>query len=214
MSYAFMGKMTSALNGLRNSAKPYREIGNRLFEGGTHVLRDGSQKAGNFFNKTYEGWYNHLKENPKSLKDIYSPKAVGLTTAFSGAMYGLSAVMTDDGTMDGGDRMAHYTKHAMAGAADVTADLALTGVAAGLSMLGPLGAVAGGGLMAYNLLGGFFGIDAGSGVMNFMDYADTQYEKQRRGPKFPMTQNTSMAMQRQVQNLHASGSNLGEMMHN
>lgn len=205
----FIDRISSSFNG-----KDIKKISNAMLEGTTHMLKEGSQRTGDLFNGAYNRWKTHLKENPKQLKDIYSPKSILATTGFSGAMYGLSAVMTDNTDMDAGDRMSHYTKYAMAGAADVGTDLALTGVAAGLSALGPIGAVFGGGLMAYNMFGGFFGMDAGSGLMNFMDYADTEYEKQKQGPKFNMTQNTSMALQRQIQNLHASGSNLGEMMHN
>jgi hypothetical protein len=183
-------------------------------EGGTKVYQAGSSRLGDLAGGAYNRWSKHLDENPKSFKDLYSLKSIGVTAGIGAAMYGLSAVMTDDTSADAGDRMSHYVKHGVAGAADVTADLALTGVAAGLTAFGPVGALLGGGLMAYNMLGGFFGMDAGTGVMNLMNYADEKYEEQRQGPKFNMTQNTSMAMQRQISNLHANGSNLGEMMHN
>jgi hypothetical protein len=138
--------------------------------------------------------------------------------AFSGVigagLYGLSAVVSDDPTAQTSDRMVNATKHGVAFAADTASDIALTGVAAGLSLLGPTGMMVGTALHAFNMLGGFVGMDAGSQVMKVMDYADEQYESAKNGPSFNMTENTSMAMQRQVQNMHAGGSNLGEMMHN
>jgi hypothetical protein len=133
----------------------------------------------------------------------------------SGSMYGLSAYATDNPDNNAGDRMAHYGKHAIAGGVDVAADLALTGVGIGLATFGgPAGMAMAGGLQLFNMFAGFAGMDAGSIAMNVMNYADEQYDKAKTGPKFNMTQNTAMAMQRQIQNLHASGSNLGEMMHN
>ena len=142
-------------------------------------------------------------------------KSFAYGTVISGAMYGLGSYATDDPQKSHGDRMAHYSKYAVAGAIDVGSDLALTGVSIGLATFGgPAGAMVAGGLQMFNMFAGFAGMDAGSLAMSVMDYADQEYDKDKMGKKFNMTQNTSMAMQRQIQNMHGSGSNLGEMMHN
>lgn len=141
-------------------------------------------------------------------------KSLKWSALLGGGLYGLSAWISDDSRMDTSDRMVNGVKHGAAFAADLASDTVLTGVAMGLSTLGPYGMVAGAALNAFNIVGGFMGVDAGSMVMRGMDYADEQYESAKRGPQFNMTKNTSMALQRQLQNMHASGSNLGEMMHN
>lgn len=154
-------------------------------------------------------------------KNIMMDSAKGAGKGFaiggimSGGLYGLSAYMTDNSDNSAGDRMAHYGKHAIAAGVDMGSDLALTGLGIGLATLGgPAGVIAGSALMAFNMFAGFAGMDAGSLAMTAMNYADEQYDIAKQGPKFNMTQNTSQSMQRQIQNLHASGSNLGEMMHN
>lgn len=142
-------------------------------------------------------------------------KSFGIGTAISGGLYGLSAYATDDPMNSGGDRMAHYGKHAVAAGVDIASDAVLTGASVALATFGgPAGMFVAGGLQMFNMFAGFAGIDAGSIAMNVMNYAEEEYDKAKRGPKFNMTQNTAMAMQRQIQNLHASGSNLGEIMHN
>ena len=148
----------------------------------------------------------------KQAKDF--GKVMKAAPIISGAMYGLSAFLTDDPTKSGGDRLYNQYKHAAALTADVISDFTLTTVAAGLAMTGPLGMMAGTAITAFNIAGGLMGVDAGSLVMRGMDYAEEEYERAKSGPKFNMTKNTSMALQRQIQNMHASGSNLGEMMHN
>ena len=133
----------------------------------------------------------------------------------SGGMYGLSAYMTDNSDNDLSDRGVNIAKHGIAAGVDIAADAGLSAVAAGLATFGGVpGMIAGGALTAFNMFAGFAGYDAGSLAMNAMNYTEEKYNEAKTGPKFNMTQNTSMAMQRQIQNLHAAGSNLGEMMHN
>lgn len=146
---------------------------------------------------------------------ISHTKSFAIGTALSGGLYGLGAYMTDNDQASAGDRAAHYAKYAVASGVDILADSALTVASFGLATFaGPIGMMAAGGLQMFNMFAGFMGYDAGTLAMNVMDYADEQYDKNKLGPKFNMTQNTTMTMQRQIQNLHASGSNLGEMMHN
>ena len=213
---SWLDRFRDGVNATGTTFRQIRTGTKAAMEGGSKVYQAGSKKMGDVAGQAYDNWYKYLstKEGKGSIKDIVGIKPMLKTAAFSGAMYGLSAVMTDDTSADHGDRMAHYAKHGVAATADVGADIGLGLAASVISKAGPWGAVVGGGIMAYNLLGGFFGLDAGSGVMNMMNYADEEYEKQRQGPKFNMTQNTSMALQRQLQGLHANGSNLGEMMHN
>lgn len=142
-------------------------------------------------------------------------KGWGIGAGLSVGLYGLSAVMSDNTDADAGDRMVNYSKHAIAAGADLTVDAGLSAVAAGLATFGGIpGMAVGAGITAFNMFAGFAGWDAGSMVMNYMNYAEGKYDEAKAGPKFNMTQNTSMAMQRQIQNMHAAGSNLGEMMHN
>lgn len=146
------------------------------------------------------------------LKD--AGKGLKYSAILGGAMYGLSAYATDNSDNDMSDRAVNIGKHGVALAADLAGDTAIAGIGMGLAMFGPMGALAGGALNIANMAAGLMGYDAGSIAMNIMNYGEEAYEKARSGPKFNMTQNTSMALQRQIQNMHASGSNLGEMMHN
>jgi hypothetical protein len=142
-------------------------------------------------------------------------KGFAIGSVLSGAMYGLSAYVTDNPDNDLSDRGINVAKHAVAAGVDMVADLGLTGVAAGLATFGgPIGMMAGLGITAFNIGAGFLGMDAGSLAMNAMNHLEEQYDVAKAGPKFNMTQNTSMALQRQLSNLSMSGSNLGEMMHN
>jgi hypothetical protein len=142
-------------------------------------------------------------------------KGFGYGLGISSGVYGLVGYATDNNMNNAGDRMAHYGKHAVALGADIASDITLSVAAAGIATLGgPAGVFVAGGLKMFNMFAGFAGIDAGSIAMNVMNYADEEYERRKSGPTINMTQNTSMALQRQIQNMHASGSNLGEMMHN
>ena len=141
-------------------------------------------------------------------------KGLGVSAALGGAIYGLSAFATDNSDNDMADRGVNFAKHGVALTADLAGDTAIAGIGMGLAMFGPAGALAGGALNVANIAAGLMGYDAGSIAMNIMNYGEEAYDKARNGPKFNMTQNTSMALERQIQNLHASGSNLGEMMHN
>lgn len=141
-------------------------------------------------------------------------KDVGKGALFSGAMYGLGAYATDNADNDMSDRLVNTTKYGAAFAADVAGDTLLTGVAKVAGMFGPTGRAVGAAITAFNFGSNLLGIDAGSMLMHGWDHAEDQYYKVKEGPKFDMTGNKSQAMQRQIQNLHASGSNLGEMMHN
>ena len=134
----------------------------------------------------------------------------------SSGLYGLSAWATDDASMATSDRMYNATKHGIAATVDITADAGLTAVGIGLATFGgPIGMMAGMGIQAFNMFAGFAGIDAGSIAMKLMDYAEEEYQTAKNGgSKFNMTNNTSMAIQRQLSNIAMSGSNLGEMMHN
>ena len=149
-------------------------------------------------------------------ESISQLKGFGVGTGISMGMYGLMAYASDPGdAVDAGDRMNHYAKNAVGLAADIASDAVLTGIGTVAALtLGPAGAVIAGGITAFNIAGGFLGIDAGTQAMKFMDYADQEYDNRKNGPKFNMTQNSSMAMQRQIQNLHGSGSNMAEQMHN
>ena len=142
-------------------------------------------------------------------------KDIGKGALFSGAMYGLSAFATDNADNEASDRMTNVAKHGAAFAADVAGDAVLTGIGTALGTFGgAYGKMAQGAITAFNFGSNLLGIDAGSMMMRTWDYAEEQYYKAKEGPKFDMTGNKSQAMQRQIQNLHASGSNLGEMMHN
>jgi hypothetical protein len=154
-------------------------------------------------------FYNTAVHNAKDMG-----KGLGVSAALGGAIYGLSAFATDNSDNDMSDRGINFAKHGVALGADLAGDTAIAGIGMGLSMLGPMGALAGGVLNVANIAAGLMGYDAGSIAMNVMNYAEEAHDKARNGPKFNMTQNTSMALERQIQNLHASGSNLGEMMHN
>lgn len=149
------------------------------------------------------------------------------TAGLSMGLYGLMGFLEDNKMDNASDRMITYGKNLTAGVVDTTSDLAMTGIgvaaeSAGIALAGMTGwtglAMAGTGvgvaLTAYSLLGNLFGIDPGSLVKKGLDQADEMYETAKYGPKFDMTRNTSMAMQRQLQNLHASGSNMAEMLHN
>lgn len=142
-------------------------------------------------------------------------KDIGKGALFSGAMYGLGAFATDNADNDMSDRLTNTTKYGAAFAADVAGDAVLTGIGTALGAFGGVyGKMAQGAITAFNFGSNLLGIDAGSMVMHGFDHAEEQYYKAKDGPKFDMTGNKSQAMQRQIQNLHASGSNLGEMMHN
>lgn len=150
-----------------------------------------------------------IHETKKGLKNW------GIGAAMSGGLYGLMAYATDNADNDASDRGVNAAKYAVAAGVDVAADGVLTGVAAGLATFGgPAGIVAGGAITAFNMLAGFAGLDAGSLAMRAMDYTEAEYENAKTGPKFNMTQNTAMSLQRQLGNIAQSGSNLGEMMHN
>lgn len=199
--FRFMGKY--AMGRHQDISKEIDKIANpHLYE----KIPFTGRESNNFLTRKKNLAKHFGKENLKSL---------GVGAVISSSMYGLSAYATDNDMNSPGDRMAHYAKHGIAGGIDVMADAALTGVSFGLATFGgPAGMALAGGIQAFNMFAGFAGIDAGSIAMNVMNYAEEEYDKAKRGPKFNMTENTAMAMQRQIQNLHASGSNLGEMMHN
>jgi hypothetical protein len=137
------------------------------------------------------------------------------TGGLSAGLYGLMAYGMDDPSRATGDRIASAGKYMTAAAIDTASDLTLTAVAGGLSMLGPVGVAAAAGITAYNVIGNFVGIDAGSLALRAMDAMDERYEADRNGgKKFQLGENSSMALQRQISNIHQSGSNMAEMMHN
>jgi hypothetical protein len=183
------------------------ELKYQKFDGEDAFKTVGTGKVNQGSSTRSRGTYlkNKAKEFGKDMK---------WSAILSGGLYGLSAYASDDPNAEVGDRGINIAKHGVAAGVDLGADALLTGVATGLSMLGPLGGIAGGALTAFNMFAGFAGLDAGSLAMNAMNYTEQEYDRVKAGPKFNMTQNNSMAMQRQIQNLHASGSNLGEMMHN
>lgn len=209
--FRFMGKYASGRTDeitkeLDRIANPHR-YDRKFIKSGEQLEMFSSDIKENSYGRQKWNLAKHFgKEQGKSF--LYG-------SLLSGSMYGLSAYATDNPDNNAGDRMAHYGKHAIAGGVDIAADAALTSVGIGLATFGgPAGMAIAGGLQLFNMFAGFAGMDAGSIAMNVMNYADEQYDKAKTGPKFNMTQNTAMAMQRQIQNLHASGSNLGEAMHN
>lgn len=173
--------------------------------------------TGKYGGKLQSGFNDSFRKRQGNLFTHYAKdhgKGFLIGGALTTGMYGLGAWATDNPDNSAGDRMANVAKYGVAAGVDTIADLGLSIAATGLSMLGPAGVIAGGALQAFNIGAGLFGVDAGSLAMNIMNYADEEYDRVKQGPKFNMTQGTSMAMQRQIQNLHASGSNLGEIMHN
>lgn len=195
--------------------KSSKKVAFRMGEGAAWMGKEGSKKMANVAGKGLTGMGEFLKSDPSALKEIFTLKNVARTAAFSGSMYGLSAVLTDSSENSASDRMIHYSKHAVGGAVDAASDLTLGAVGGALATFGGLpGAIVGGGIMAYNFLGGFFGADTGSIAMNAMNQLEERYDADRQGPQLKMTENTSMALQRQLSNLHASGSNIAETMHN
>lgn len=208
-----LGKGTSKA---RDAAKGYvnnireERAANSLFRGkaAEGLMRDRVRSTG--IGKAIDSRAANLLDD-----SVKGAKGLMFSAALAPIMYGISALATDPGgAVSPGDRMHHYNKHMVAAGVDVASDVAMTGVAIGLAQFGPYGQIAAGALTAYNVVSGFVGWDLGTLSMNFMDAADQEYESRKQGPKFNMTQNTSMAMQRQMQNLHASGSNIAEMMHN
>jgi hypothetical protein len=210
-----MGRLDRSMNGIRKTQaqieNPLMKLkGENLDEMSSRYVRKNNPMKNmdpGSGTKQFNLFKHHAKDSWKNFK---------IGTVMSGGLYGLSAYMSDNENASAGDRMANVVKHGVAGTVDVAADFGLTTVAAGLATFGgPGGVVAGGVLMAFNMFAGFAGLDAGSLAMTAMNYADGEYDTAKAGKsKFNMTENTSMAMQRQIQNLHASGSNLGEMMHN
>lgn len=206
----FMQDMKNFQSGLVKA----KDVGMNVLGGTTWGFQKASAYAGDMTYKAGGALMGMVGNNAQMFRDNLTFKSIGRGAIFSLGMYGLSAAMTDNPMNAASDRMVNAGKHTIAAGADITADVGLSAAAYGLSALGPVGVMAGSALMAYNFLGNFVGLDAGSLSMNIMNQFDERYENDKRGPKFNMTQNTSMAMQRQVNNLHGAGSNLGEMMHN
>ena len=209
-----MSHFLSNMDTFGKTIKQSGKIGVRALEGATWGAGKASQVASDGAYKIGGAALGMLGNNAQAFRDNLTFKNIGRGAIFSGAMYGFMGYMSDNPQNAASDRMVNIGKHGIAAAADVGADTAFSAAALGLSMFGPLGVAAGAGLMAYNFVGNLIGIDAGSVALNVMNHFDERYEQDTRGTKFNMTENTSMALQRQVSNLQGAGSNLGEMMHN
>lgn len=194
----------------RGSAKVSASVGFKTAE----LMSEGSKHATSLAWKGTKSVFNMIKTDPKVFRETFTAGNMAKGAAISSGMYGLMAFMSDDKNAATSDRMVNYAKHGIAAGVDVASDTALSLGAGALAMTGPIGATVGGAIMAYNMFAGFVGMDTGSLALNMMNSFDERYKQDKRGPSFDMTQNTSMALQRQIGNLHASGSNLGEMMHN
>jgi hypothetical protein len=166
-----------------------------------------SAKEGNFWQATKHTGAATLLHSPIG--------TLGKGLLMSGGMYGLMAYASDDASKSTGDRAASVGKHGIAAVVDATADFALSGVADGIGMLGPYGMMAAAGIRAYNFGANFVGLDLGSLALRAMDSMDERYNQDRGGgKKFSLSENSSMALQRQISNIHQSGSNMAEVMHN
>lgn len=209
--------MGSILNTLKHEPDTIKKTFDKVTHHGSSSLNYGRKATDAIIGGDVEQFYKYTSKSTKEMGKAVWHSGGGEVLKYGGisaAIYGGLAYMSDDKTQSAGDRMFNYAKYGSAAAIDTTASLGLSAIAAGLSTLGPLGMVAGAGLEAYNLLSPFLGIDPGTVVLNTFEKLEERYEKDRNGPQFNMTQNTSMALQRQLQNLHASGSNVAEMLHN
>lgn len=209
--------MGSMVNVLQHKPDTISSAFKTTLHHGSSSLRYERKATDALLGGDFKDFYRYSSKSGKEMgKAVWNAggREVAKYGAISGAIYGGLAYMTDDKTKSAGDRMFHYTKYGMAAAVDTGTSLGLSAVAAGLSTLGPMGMMAGAGLEAINLVAPFLGFDPGSIMLNTFEKLEERYDQDRNGPRFNMTQNTSMALQRQLQSLHASGSNIAESMHN
>lgn len=90
--------------------------------------------------------------------------------------------------------------------------MAVTGVAAMASAINPLLGI---GILAADFATDMMGLDLATAGLNAMDHMDSEYNRLgKTGSNYQMSQGSAQAMQRQLQNLAGSGSNVAEMMHN
>lgn len=136
-------------------------------------------------------------------------KGTAANVALTGVMFGGVGYMTS-GESD--NKFAHYGKWLSAGAVDVAMD---TGLTAAVGMTVGLSSPIGMGIMALDLVTDMMGLDFSTAALNAMDSMDNTFSKMsQQGKHYRMSEGSAQAMQRQIQNLQGSGSNVAEMMHN
>ncbi len=179
-----------------------------------NILGPAARFAGRGVKKTGQTAWKGARALSESGRNM-GWKAYGKNALFTGAIWGGISMLTSDSGATTDQKALHYAQYGTAAAADITVDIGLGLVASQMMRLGPVGAVAGAGLHAYNFLAGFVGIDPGTMVLNAMGEMDQIYDRSMKGgDNFRMSQTAAQSMQRQLSNLQGAGAGVAEMMHN
>jgi hypothetical protein len=136
-------------------------------------------------------------------------KGMAVNAAVTGVMFGGVGYMTSD---ESNNKAAHGMKWATAAGIDIAADIGLTAaVGMTIGLTSPIGA----GILIADTVTDMMGLDFSTAALTAMDAMDDSYDRMtQQGGHYKMSQGSAQAMQRQIQNLQGSGSNVAEMMHN
>lgn len=135
--------------------------------------------------------------------------------AVTGTMYGGLGAATSVGK-EGSELPGHYAPWAVGAGVDIASDVALTGlVGLTVGLSSPIGA----GIMVADMVTDMMGWDLATVAMghtsDLVNKMDSEYNRlSGQGNNYQMSRGSSQALQRQLQNLSGSGSNVAEMMHN